>query len=84
MKVCVSARVALCVALTHSMSLQTFDSDHVPIRTKQAKALFAHINKTYDTLAFCKRFLAYDKLEKFDGALNQLCKAGLVTAYPPL
>lgn len=63
---------------------QTFDAGHVPIRTKQAKTLFAHITKTYDTLAFCKRFLAFDGQEKFDGALNQLCKAGLVTAYPPL
>ncbi len=64
--------------------MKNWDAGHVAIRTKQAKSLFAHINKTYDTLAFCKRFLALDGLEVFDGALSQLCKAGLVTAYPPL
>jgi methionyl aminopeptidase len=64
--------------------MKTWDAGHIPIRTKQAKSLFAHINKTYDTLAFCKRFLAHDGLEKFDGALKELCKAGLVTPYPPL
>jgi methionine aminopeptidase len=65
----------------------------------KAKSLFSHITKTYDTLAFCKRygnvtfffastyvdsFLARDGLERFDGALRELCKIGLVTPYPPL
>jgi len=64
--------------------MKTWNAGHVPIRSKQAKSLFAHINKTYDTLAFCKRFLALDGQHMFDGALGQLVKLGLVTAYPPL
>jgi methionyl aminopeptidase len=64
--------------------MKAWNAPHAPIRTKQAKALFSHINKTYDTLAFCKRFLAHDGLDKFDGALNSLCKTGLIDAYPPL
>lgn len=64
--------------------MKNWEAPHVPIRMKQAKSLFQHINRNYDTLAFCKRFLAHDGLEKFDGALGQLVKAGLVNAYPPL
>ncbi len=64
--------------------MKSWEAGHVPIRSKQAKSLFAHISKTYDTLAFCKRFLALDGLEVFDGALTQLVKAGLVTSHPPL
>jgi len=30
---------------------------HVPLRSQKAKSLFAHITKTYSTLAFCKRWL---------------------------
>jgi methionyl aminopeptidase len=64
--------------------MKNWEAGHVPIRSKQAKSLLAHISKTYDTLAFCKRFLALDGLEVFDGALTQLVKAGLVTSHPPL
>jgi len=57
---------------------------HVPLRMQRAKALLSHINKTYDTLAFCKRWLDRSGQTQYGAALKQLCDVGLVTAYPPL
>eukprot|EP00752_Nemacystus_decipiens_P008587 g7667.t2 len=68
----------------------------VPLRHTRAKKLLAHINKTFGTLAFCRRWLerpdggstaingADGKQEKYLGALKQLCDVGLVDALPPL
>lgn len=41
---------------------KTFDAPHVPLRLPRAKKLLSHINKTFGTLAFCKRWL-----ERIDG-----------------
>ena len=64
--------------------MKNFEAPYVPLRSTGAKKLLAHINQQYDTLAFCKRFLAYDGLDKFDGFLGQLVSKGIVDAYPPL
>jgi methionyl aminopeptidase len=63
---------------------------------QSSKRLLGHINKTFGTLAFCRRWLERDdggsafvngdngKQTKYMGALKNLCDAGIVQAYPPL
>ena len=76
--------------------MKNFDAPHVPLRLPKAKKLLGHINKTFGTLAFCRRWLDRDDggstfLHKQDGkqvgylgALKNLCDVGIVAAYPPL
>lgn len=40
--------------------MKNFYAPHVPLRLPKAKKLLAHINKTFGTLAFCKRWLERD------------------------
>ena len=40
--------------------MKNFDAPHVPLRLPRAKKLLAHINKTFGTLAFCRRWLERD------------------------
>jgi len=61
-----------------------FDPPRVPLRTDRTKQLLGHINRKYDSLPFCRRFLDRDGQERYIGALKQLVDAGIVTAYPPL
>jgi methionyl aminopeptidase len=37
--------------------MKDFDAPHVPLRLPSAKKLLSHINKTFGTLAFCRRWL---------------------------
>jgi methionyl aminopeptidase len=76
--------------------MKQFDCPHIPLRMQSSKKLLAHINKTFGTLAFCRRWLDRDdggsafvngqtgKQEKYMGALKNLCDVGIVKAYPPL
>lgn len=76
--------------------MKRFDAPHVPLRMQSSKRLLAHINKTFGTLAFCRRWLDRDdggsatvngttgRQEKYMGALKNLCDVGIVQAYPPL
>ena len=78
--------------------MKDFNAPHVPLRMPRAKKLLSHINKTFGTLAFCRRWLEREdggsmtvngvsgegKQEKYLAALKNLCDVGLVTAYPPL
>merc|ERR1712151_534550 len=76
--------------------MKRFDSPHVPLRMQSSKRLLSHINKTFGTLAFCRRWLEREdggsftvngnngKQEKYLGALKNLCDNGIVTPYPPL
>ena len=76
--------------------MKDFNAPHVPLRLPRAKQLLGHINKTFGTLAFCRRWLERDdggsatingnngKQEKYLAALKNLCDVGLVTPYPPL
>ena len=76
--------------------MKRFDAQHVPLRMSSSKKLLAHINKTFGTLAFCRRWLERadggsatingqeGKQEKYMGALKNLCDVGIVQAYPPL
>jgi methionyl aminopeptidase len=65
--------------------MKRFDAPHVPLRMQSSKRLLSHINKTFGTLAFCRRWLERDdggsvtingnngKQEKYMGALKNLC-----------
>jgi len=55
-----------------------------PLRTTRAKSLLSYINKKYDTLAFCRKWLDQDGQTGHMLGLKQLCDAGLVRPYPPL
>ena len=76
--------------------MKNFDAPRVPLKLKSAKNLLAHVNKTFGTLAFCRRWLERDdggsftvnslqgKQERYITGLKNLCDAGIVNAYPPL
>eukprot|EP00594_Rhizosolenia_setigera_P016945 CAMPEP_0178954368 /NCGR_PEP_ID=MMETSP0789-20121207/8945_1 /TAXON_ID=3005 /ORGANISM="Rhizosolenia setigera, Strain CCMP 1694" /LENGTH=481 /DNA_ID=CAMNT_0020635749 /DNA_START=46 /DNA_END=1491 /DNA_ORIENTATION=- len=76
--------------------MKNFHAPHVPLRLPRSKKLLSHINKTFGTLAFCRRWLEREdggsftvngnkgKQEKYMGALKNLCDVGIVQAYPPL
>lgn len=75
---------------------KTFDAPHVPLRLPRAKKLLSHINRTFGTLPFCRRWLERPdggsstinprgaKQERYIMALRNLVDNGIVTAYPPL
>ena len=60
------------------------DAGHVPLRTAAAKSLLNHINRTFNTLPFCRRWLDAQGQTKHLLALKQLVEAGVVSAHPPL
>ena len=76
--------------------MKNFDAPHIPLRMKKSKALLSHINKTFGTLAFCRRWLEREdggsftvngsggKQERYIMGLKNLCDVGIVQAYPPL
>lgn len=82
------------LACSHYM--KNFHAPHVPLRLPRSKKLLSHINKTFGTLAFCKRWLerpdggsaavngTSGKQEKYMGALKNLCDVGIIQPYPPL
>jgi methionyl aminopeptidase len=78
--------------------MKNFHAPHVPLRLPSAKKLLTHINKTFGTLAFCRRWLERDdggsaavngvngsgKQEKYMGAMKNLIDVGIIQPYPPL
>ena len=54
------------------------------LRNDKAKALFNHINKTYSTLAWCRRWLDEGGFKNHSLALKYLIDGQIVTPYPPL
>jgi methionyl aminopeptidase len=76
--------------------MKRFDAPHVPLRMQSSKKLLAHINKTFGTLAFCRRWLdrpdggstfvngLEGRQDKYMGALKNLCDVGIIQPYPPL
>ena len=54
------------------------------LRNDKAKALFNHINKTYSTLAWCRRWLDEGGFKNHSLALRHLIDHQIVTPYPPL
>ena len=76
--------------------MKNFYAPHVPLRMQSSKRLLAHINKTFGTLAFCRRWLEREdggsatvngtngKQQKYMGALKNLCDVGIIQPCPPL
>merc|ERR1712232_776840 len=76
--------------------MKNFDAPHVPLRMPGSKRLLGHINRTFGTLAFCKRWLERDdggsfavhkdkgKQTRYLASLKNLCDVGIITALPPL
>eukprot|EP00538_Stauroneis_constricta_P004861 CAMPEP_0119558524 /NCGR_PEP_ID=MMETSP1352-20130426/10844_1 /TAXON_ID=265584 /ORGANISM="Stauroneis constricta, Strain CCMP1120" /LENGTH=476 /DNA_ID=CAMNT_0007605909 /DNA_START=13 /DNA_END=1443 /DNA_ORIENTATION=- len=76
--------------------MKNFNAPHIPLRLQSSKRLLSHINKTFGTLAFCRRWLDREdggsatvhpkggKQEKYMGALKNLCDVGIVDPCPPL
>ena len=64
--------------------MKNFDVGHIPLRLPKAKQLLSFINKNFDTLAFCRRWIDRAGEEKYLLALRNLCDVGLVQPYPPL
>ena len=54
------------------------------IKNEKANKLYEHINKTYGTLPFCRRWLVEEGFAKHKLALGYLVEAELVNDYPPL
>lgn len=54
------------------------------VRSDRAQQLLKHINKTYSTLAFARKWLDRDGFDKHLLNLNQLVESGAVNKYPPL
>jgi methionyl aminopeptidase len=76
--------------------MKNFNAPHVPLRTDSAKKLLAHINKTFKTLAFCRRWLERPdggsftlnglggKQERYMGGMKSLVDANVIIPHPPL
>ncbi len=64
--------------------MKDFYAPTVPIRDAKARALLAHIDNNYSTLAFCRRWIEDAGFEKHIIPLKRLVEANIVNAYPPL
>lgn len=64
--------------------MKDFYAGPVPLRNPKAKALLAHIDQNYSTLAFCRKWLDQEGFEKNLIPLKALVDAGVVNPYPPL
>ena len=71
--------------------MKNFDAPHVALRMPKSKKLLSHINRTFGTLAFCRRWLerpdggsasvngtSNGAQERYLGALKNLCDVGIV------
>jgi len=64
--------------------MRDWDVDRVTLRDTKAKKLLGFISKRFDTLAFCRRWLAEEYDPKHLMALKRLCDSGVIREYPPL
>ena len=64
--------------------MKNFDAPHVPLRMAKAKSLLGTINKHFDTLAFCRRWLDRVGETKYLLGLKNLCDVGIVQPCMPL
>ena len=63
--------------------MKEFDAGPVPLRNPKAKALLAHIDNHFGTLAWCRRWIE-DAFPRHLAPLKQLVDSGVIKAYPPL
>jgi methionyl aminopeptidase len=64
--------------------MKDFYAQPVPIRNPKAKALLAHIDNNYSTLAFCRKWLEEDGFTKHLIPLKNLVDARIINPHPPL
>jgi len=64
--------------------MKDFDAHPVPLRHPKAKGLLNHINQTYSTLAFCRKWLDRSGETGHLMGLKALCDAGIINPCPPL
>jgi methionyl aminopeptidase len=64
--------------------MKSFHAGNAKPRNEKAKQLLFHINKTYSTLAFCRRWLDEEGFKNHSLALKYLVDANIVEPYPPL
>ena len=64
--------------------MKNYGVGHIPLRLTRAKQLLHCINQSFDTLAFCRRWLDRLGQEKYLLALKSLCDSGIIDSYPPL
>ncbi len=64
--------------------MKDYDAKPMPLRHPRAKTLLKHINETYSTLAFCRRWLDRSGETGHLAGLNYLCDVGLINPHPPL
>jgi len=64
--------------------MKNFDVGFVPLRLNTAKSLLAFINKEWDTLPFCRKWLDQKGQTKHLMALKNLCDSKIIQPYPPL
>lgn len=76
--------------------MKNFEAPHVPLRMAKSRQLLAHINKTFGTLPFCRRWLerpdggstaingGKGQQTRYLGALKNLVDSGIIDPYPPL
>jgi len=64
--------------------MKNFDVGHIPLRMPRAKSLLHHIDQTFGTLAFCRRWLDRAGQTKYLMGLKNLCEVGIIQPCPPL
>lgn len=64
--------------------MKRFDAGFVPLRVARSKQLLHVIDKSFGTLAFCRRWLDRLGQTRYLLALKDLCDRGLIDPYPPL
>lgn len=57
---------------------------NIKIKNDRARNLYNHINKTYSTLAFCRKWLDQEGFNNHSLSLKYLLDQGIVNPYPAL
>ncbi|KAF2068780.1 hypothetical protein CYY_009896 [Polysphondylium violaceum] len=70
--------------LESSHFMKTPHAAQATIRLPKSKALWQHINKNYDTLCFCRRWLDDAGEKQHFMSLKNLIDVGAIDPYPPL
>jgi methionyl aminopeptidase len=64
--------------------MKNFNAPRIALKSPKARQLLNTINKNFDTLPFCRRYLDRLGETRYLMALNNLVDVGIVDAYPPL
>lgn len=64
--------------------MKNFNAPRIALKSAKARQLLNTINKNFDTLPFCRRYLDRLGETRYLMALNNLVDVGIVDAYPPL